>query len=230
MSNNQISLSVWMADGKEPIEKMNIALPPDMPAEKLLEWLYKQAGITEKDTFHIFVGRIIRDPEDLKASLNQLSAVNGGQVNVYAPNTTQITDEREEKPVGTPAISFNQVTSPNKQPNLKILYKGEVFITISSGEEHILGRYDSTSRVNNLIDVTPYLPKGNMAFSRKQAILFDQDGRWMVRKHRDSRIGMFVNNRPVTEGQDVTLNDGDTLSVGKSLDDLALKLLIRIGD
>lgn len=217
-----------MADGVKPIEKMNVTLDTTVSVEKLMEMLYEQAGITDKDTFNIFVGRIIRDPEDLKATLSQLVPFSGGQVNVNASGS-----ESGERPIGVPAISFNQVVTPGKQTTLKLLHNGNVFKTITGGDEHILGRKDTTKNINPSIDVSsivPVLPNGKSTVSRQQAIFQQFEGRWMVRKHRQSGVSMYVNNRSVTEGQDIVLNDGDTLSVGKSLDDVALKLVIRITD
>jgi len=219
--SKRVSLSVWMMDDKHPLKNITAEVPDSLSAAELMKRLFEHAGVDDDGNYAIFIGRIIRDPEDLLSSLNELGAVPGSSVHVMRD------DKTSPRTVG--GVHLVEVAPTIQQSKLvfELPRGGGVFRTIvtASGE---LGRYDEANRDPLAVDVTSLLPVNDARVSRRQAIFREQGGNWYVRKHPRARISMYVNERLVNEGQAERVLDGDTLSIGNSLSSPALQFILRI--
>jgi|GEM_PF-5509700 len=219
--SKRISLSVWMMDDQHPLKNITAEVPDNLSAEELMRRLFDYAKVDDDGNYAIFIGRIIRDPQELLLSLSELGAVPGAVAHVMRD------DQTSPRTVG--GIHLVQVTPATQQPKLvfELPRNGGVFRTIVESPAE-LGRYDENNQTPLAVDVTRLLPANDARVSRRQAIFREQGGSWYIKKHPRGRISMYVNERLVNEGQEERLLDGDTLSIGNSLSSPALQFILRI--
>lgn len=194
--------------GASPIETMQRRLQESIPPVSL----YVPGLPTQLEL--ILMRALERNPEaryqTMDEFVRELSWLRGDTGQAVISNTAAGPTTKATTNLRGSSLSPDAVPSPGA--HLVVIGTG-VTLPLPQQAEVVLGRVNVRSLQPPGIDLEPH-GGGQAGVSRQHACLRQQGGRWLA-EDLQSTNGTFVNERPLSPGQPVTLRHGDTIRCGR---------------